>query len=45
MFVVTTLTFKVRGLFHRETGPKGADGMANRVDPDQTAPLSPLAAV
>ena len=25
--------------FHRETSPKGAYGMANSVDPDQTAPL------
>ena len=25
--------------FHRELYPKGANGMANSVDPDQTAPL------
>ena len=25
--------------FHEEICPKGADGMANSVDPDQTAPL------
>ena len=34
MFAVTTLKFK-----YREICPKGADGMANSVDPDQTAPL------
>ena len=26
-------------LYHRVTSPNNADGMANRVDPDQTAPL------
>ena len=26
-------------LYHRIMSPNGADGMANSVDPDQTAPL------
>ena len=26
-------------LYHRVMGPNDADGMANSVDPDQTAPL------
>ena len=26
-------------LYHREMSPNDADGMANSVDPDQTAPL------
>ena len=26
-------------LYHRVMSPKDADGMANNVDPDQTAPL------
>ena len=31
-------TFKQR-FFHREVCPRGEDGIANNVDPDQTAPL------
>ena len=27
-------------LYHRVMGPNDADGMANSVDPDQTAPLA-----
>ena len=27
-------------LYHREMSPKDAEGMANSVDPDQTAPLA-----
>ena len=27
------------GLYHRVMSPNDADGMANSVDPDQTAPL------
>ena len=37
MLAVITLKFKQRS-FHREICPKCADGMANSVDPDQTAP-------
>ena len=29
-------------LYHRVMSPNDADGMANRVDPDQTAPQSDL---
>ena len=29
-------------LYHRVMSPKDADGMANSVDPDQTAPLGAL---
>ena len=38
MFAVITLKFKQR-YFQRKICPKGADGMANSVDPDQAAPL------
>ena len=31
--------FEQKRLYHRVMCPKGADGMANSVDPDQTAPL------
>ena len=34
-FVVITLKFE---LYHRVMSPNNADGMANSVDPDQTAP-------
>ena len=37
-FVVITLKFEL-WLYHRLIGPNDADGMANSVDPDQTAPL------
>ena len=30
---------QIKMSFHREIYLKGADGMANSVDPDQTAPL------
>ena len=36
MFAVITLKFKQKTFFHREICPKGADGIANSVDPDQT---------
>ena len=29
-------------LYHRVMSPNDADGMANSVDPDQTAPLGPV---
>ena len=38
MLAVITLKFKQK-LFHGEIYPKGADGMAKSIDPDQTAPL------
>ena len=38
MFGVITLKFKQKTSFHTEICPKGADGMANSVDPDKTAP-------
>ena len=37
-FVVITLKFEL-WLYHRVMSPNDADGMANSVDPDQTAPL------
>ena len=37
-----TLKFELCGLYHRAMGPNDADGMANNVDPDQTAPRSSL---
>ena len=37
-FVVITLKFEL-WLYHRVTSSNDADGMANSVDPDQTAPL------
>ena len=37
MFAVNTLKFEQRCL-GEEIYPKGADGMANSVDPDQIAP-------
>ena len=38
-FVVITLKFEVCGSTIRVMSPNDADGMANSVDPDQTAPL------
>ena len=38
-FAVITLKFE-QWLYHRVMSPKGAEGMANSVDPDQTAPRS-----
>ena len=38
-FVVVTLKFELCGSYHRGMHPNDADGMANSVDPDQTAPL------
>ena len=38
-FVVITLKFWTMWLYHRVMSPNDADGMANSVDPDQTAPL------
>ena len=38
-FVVITLKFEPMWLYHRVMSPNDADGMANSVDPDQTAPL------
>ena len=38
-FVVLTLKFELLWLYHRVMSPNDADGMANSVDPDQTAPL------
>ena len=38
IFVVITLKFEL-WLYHRVMSPNDADGMANSVDPDQTAPL------
>ena len=38
MYAVISLKFKQRS-FHKEICTKGADGMANSVDPDQTASL------
>ena len=38
MFAVIILKFKQRKSFCRDICPKGADGMENSVDPDQTAP-------
>ena len=38
-FVVITLKFCTRWLYHSVMSPNDADGMANSVDPDQTAPL------
>ena len=35
----TTPNFKQKDLFIEKLCPKGVDGMANSVDPDQTAPL------
>ena len=35
----TTRKFSFLRYFHRKTCTKGLDGMANSVDPDQTAPL------
>ena len=49
--LISVVTDAVSGLFYyRVIGPKDADGMANSVDPDQTAPLgahlmTPLGAV
>ena len=37
-FVVITQVWTM-WLYHRVTSPNDADGMANSVDPDQTAPL------
>ena len=39
MFAVIMLNFKEIGLSIREICSKGADGMSNSVDPDQTADL------
>ena len=38
-FAVITLKVEQRWLFLRVMHPKDAEGIANRVDPDQTAPL------
>ena len=38
-FVVITLKFELRGSTIEYLSPNDADGMANSVDPDQTAPL------
>ena len=46
-FVVITLKFEL-WLYHRVMSPNNVDGMANNVDPDQTAPrdqTAPLGAV
>ena len=45
-FAVITLKFWTKSLYHREMHQKDAEGIANSVDPDQTAPLgAPLGAV
>ena len=45
MFAVINLKFRQR-FFNREIYPKCTDRIANRADPDQTAPLgAPLGAV
>ena len=33
------LIYPAKTSYHREICPKGVDGMASSVDPDQTAPL------
>ena len=38
-FVVITLKFRIMWLYNRVMCQNDADGMANSVDPDQTAPL------
>ena len=42
MFTVITLKFKQSSLSLEKKCPIDADGMTNRVDPDQTAPLGPV---
>ena len=37
--VIPLLKVRTKGFYHRVMRPKSADGMANSVDPDQTAPL------
>ena len=39
MFFDNPAKIQTKTFFHREMCPKGVDGMANSVDPDQTAPL------